>query len=138
MKQDEVIYAYGGVRVTTAKVEIKGTTYPVNGITSVGTRVVKGAASHGPLLAICGICGLLFGGSLLVMSNTAPGLFWFGGMAIAAGVFLLVLASQSAPGRDRTAVILGTAGGDRQALVTDEDAALSLKSAIETAIERRG
>lgn len=147
MALEEVLFEQGHARVTTTKVQIGGTTYPLNGITSV--RTLKRADS--PLM---GILLLVFGASMLVMAAmcglpmlspdatqdaataAAPFFFFFGG----GGAIVLLIGITTMRGLGtRYAVVLGTAGGDRQALVTrDGDFAAEVRDAIEQAITRRG
>ncbi len=146
---DETIFEADGVRITGTRIEIGGTTYPVNGITSVGTKRIPGAASHGPLLFLLGIGGcfldlpMVLVAMILLTQEKVPTLVLFALVVLILLVLMLsgtlfYAASQAKRGRNRVAVILGTAGGDRQALTGQEGLALDVKRAIERAIEARG
>lgn len=144
MAEEEVLFEQDRVRITTAKAQIHGTTYPMSGLTSV--RTVKRVPATGGtfLLGMVGAVCLFFGllslpmmgdpqtqGSGVICLVTAGG----------SGALILGMAvlSHLTRGPVRWAVLLGTAGGDRQALVTaDEDFADAVRQAIEDAITRRG
>lgn len=138
MAAEEVLFQQGHARVTTTKVQIGGTTYPLSGITSVSTKELR----ETPLPQL----GLLFGGTaflllaLLILSNDAvpdkilANLFGAAGVATMA-IGLIWLRSLGA----RYAVVLGTAGSERAALVTrDQTFATAVRDAVEQAITRRG
>jgi hypothetical protein len=123
---EEVIFQQGSVSVTKTLVRIGNKSYPVNGIVSVFVRnvgVVWWAAIVGAIAILIGISnagggqgsqnfivGLVIGGGLIVYALTRP-----------------------------SVLVLKTAGGDVDALVTRDKAFLNdVKGAIEEAVSKRG
>jgi hypothetical protein len=145
--EETVLLDERNVRITTAKAQMNGTTYPMAGITSVRTRRESPSMFLPMLLMLGGLC-LLFGafitGSWAFLSfqegalDPRPvGMCLVGG---GLGLGLMMLGAQTSRGaKGRHFVVLGTAGGDRQALSTyDHGFAVAVRQAIEDAITRRG
>jgi|GEM_PF-5078432 len=148
MDAERVLLEEPGVRVTTTRVTLGATTYPVAGLTSV--QLVQEAASFAPVLVFGGLglggfgCSGLFG---LLAAQPAPpdnpnG--WLMIAGIAAGVAVLSVALFVAMVRallepPSFVVRLGTAGGDRRGYATrDRERAEEIRAAIEEAVTRRG
>lgn len=147
---DEVILEDRGVRITTTKALIGRTTYPVNGITSVGDAVERPTLTM-PL--VVGLGSLVFGGLgalelFVALLPPPPGQLVESATAMLIGGPLLMLLATiclglavrmwltSAP---RYFVVIGTAGGERRALGTpDREFAEQVRAAVEEAISRRG
>jgi len=123
---EEVIFQQGSVIVTKTLVRIGNKSYPVNGIVSVFVRnvgIVWWAAIVGAVAVLIGlanssgasgtqnmVAGLVIGGGLIVYALTRP-----------------------------SVLVLKTAGGDVDALVTRDKAFLNdIKTAIEEAVAKRG
>jgi hypothetical protein len=129
---EQILYEEGGVRVTTTKVQIDGATYPVAGITSVRREShISPLASVGALMILFGVALLGAGGWLGSACIASGGAFGVG--SIVTGLVLVLRA------RGGHALVLGTAGGDRPALVSDEEELVEgARAAIEQAITLRG
>lgn len=123
---EEVILEQAGVIVTKTLVRIGNKSYPVNGIVSVFVRnvgVLWWAAIVG---AIAVLIGVNSSGSVQGYQNLLAGLVIGGGLIIYALTRPSVL-------------VLKTAGGDVDALVTRDKAFLNdVKLAIEEAVAKRG
>lgn len=135
-----------GVRITTAKAQLMGTTYPMAGITSVRTRRVA-PSPVAPILfggaALFALCVALLMGAVAMPDEQGPlnPQLMMGAVGLGVGGLLLggVAANAASSGKVRHVVILGTAGGDRQGLSTyDHQFADAVRGAIEEAITRRG
>lgn len=166
MADEEVLFEGKGVRITSTRAEIHGTTYAMNGVTSVARR--KRAPQNGValVLVVVGLVGLLSCGGLGGLSflarqrilaertssmgsvqlrevearaaEQAP-LMTLGALGAVFGAGGLLVGSLSWSRRTTHVVLLGTAGGERAALRTPhQDLADSVATAIESAIVRRG
>ena len=132
MADEEVLFDSGRVRVTTHRATLFGTMFPIAALTSVRTI----AKTDSPVLVVFGtlvVClALLFGGLGWMGSNPSQA-----GWSLAIGLAGLVVLLLG--GRTNHMVIVSTAGGDRNALVTrNQSFAYPVRQAIETAIVRRG
>jgi hypothetical protein len=146
MAEEQVLLEDRGVRITTAKAQMHGTTYPMGGITSVRTRRVA-PSPGGPILfgggGLAVLMGALLVGAVALPDEQSPLNPQMMGFAVVLGLgglaLLAVAANAASSAKARHVVVLGTAGGDRQGLSTyDQDFADSVRSAIEEAITRRG
>lgn len=148
---EEVIFEdRRGAKVTNTRVMLHGTTYPVNGITSVRAVTIPPANGCAAMLVLVGIgvvlCGALFtvaGGMVLSNAEAREGGFVVlivGISVLVIGVIVAVAAFYSFNATKATyAVVIGTAGGDRRGLITSDRAfASAVREAIDTAVTRRG
>lgn len=140
MADEEVLLEEVGIRVTTTRVTLGSTTYPVNGITSV--RVGSESPSLFPLVMLSTL-GCVLGPVI----GFVPGLGQQGGpnpvASIAGGVVMFGLVGlgivMQLRGKSRYYVVLGTGAGERRALYTrDKDTAHRTRESIEQAVTRRG
>lgn len=149
---DEALFDQDGVKITATRAVFRGTTYPINGITSVGMKTIAPDIGGAALLGVLGILLLLAAGIPAVLGwamftdSNLGGLegalnVWAVTAFMVVGGLVLVGVSASATrkARARYAVVLGTAGGDRQAYTSRDKAVVeAVQAAVERAIEMRG
>jgi hypothetical protein len=129
MSQDSILYSdESGVRVSKARFIVGSNTYPLNGITSVGS--VKRPAKHGGAIWTV-IIGLLL--AIIGFSAHITTLGIIGILVIAIGVIWYILV------KDKYAVCIHTAGGETDAVISIDQSYISkIVAALNDAIERRG
>jgi hypothetical protein len=147
---EEIIFSQGEILVTRARFVVSGQTYPIAGITSV--RIGTKPASHtgSGLVMICGM--LLFLASLFAavvnpirsayqQPTLSPSLIWgpgwgpkiLGALFVVGGIFWWCFE------KPRYLVIVGTAGGDRQAYMSPSRPQIErIIDALNSAIVSRG
>ena len=138
---EETLLEERGVTITTKRAEIWGTTYPISGVTSVGINRVAPSAAFPLILMVSGVLGFFLTSciSLVALGDTDPSAFEV--------LLVPVLISGSmwglafwllSRGKPTYSVMIGTSGGDRQALSTpDMLLAEDIKEALEKAIIQR-
>ena len=123
--------------VTTARAMIGGTTYPVSGITAVSLAVIPANRNAGLALALGGLitagcCGL----PNITRFEEYPIAVFLGLLGLLVMPLGFVAAGTATA---KYAVVLGTAGGERRALVTNQKSvAHDIVVALNEAIVRRG
>lgn len=146
MDDEKVLFETDHARITSTRITLRGTTYPVNGLTSV--RSVRTPPETGGS-AIAGVSGIMvvMGGLLAFViavsgddASAANLLAGCGVFSLAIGVGLMALGRSGVLSTPASyTVILGTAGGDRRAYSSnDEDVVDAVRAAIEQAIAARG
>jgi hypothetical protein len=126
MIQDKVIYTDGrDVTVTDSTLKVKNTAYKINGITRFTLWTIRPDRWPGVLLMLLGVAALLCGWLGLIPADmnmrTDDGVVSSNMLAIwiGAGLFLLGLLFLALT-RERYAVRISTAEGDKNALVSNK------------------
>jgi hypothetical protein len=128
MIPDKVIYTDGrGITVTDSTFQVNKTTYRINGITKHGLMIIRPERVPGLLLLIVGFLVAMVGilnlipptlipdmqvGDQLVSANTVA--MWAGGAVALIGLLILAIL------RERYAVRIATAEGEKNAVVSDK------------------
>jgi hypothetical protein len=128
MIPDKVIYTDGrGITVTDSIFQVNKTSYRLNGITKHGLMIIRPERVPGLLLLIVGfivamigilnlipaslIADMQFGEELVSANNVA---IWSGGAVAVIGLLILAIV------RERYAVRIATAEGEKNAVVSDK------------------
>lgn len=147
MADEEVLLERDRVKITTTKAQIYGTTYPMNGITSVRTASKTDSPLGAVILLVLGLGAIFVALSMAGVAFNEEALQetreLARAIALPAGGIGIICAIMGVVGfrqiGTRYLVLLGTAGGDRQALSTrDRGFADEVRQALEDAITRRG
>jgi hypothetical protein len=128
MIPDKIIYTDGrGITVTDSTFQVNKTTYRINGITKHGLMIIRPERVPGLLLLIVGFLVAMVGilnlipstlipdmqmGDQLVSANTVA--MWAGGAVALIGLLILAIL------RERYAVRIATAEGEKNAVVSDK------------------
>lgn len=128
MIPDKVLYTDGrGITVTDSTFQVNKTSYQINGITKHGLFVMRPERLPGMMLLIVGfvvaVVGILnlipasliadmeFGGEVVTANTVA---IWTGGALALIGILILAIV------RERYAVRIATAEGEKNAVVSDK------------------
>ena len=126
---EETLLVQGKVTVTTSRLLIGAKTYAMSNITSVTFGKIPAVKWPGVIVAIAGVCVLLFG---IALDFILVGLV-VGGAIIALGVWLFTYS------KPLYTVRLGSASGEADALSSkNEEWIRKIVSAVNEAIIRRG
>jgi hypothetical protein len=128
MEPNKILYTDGrGITVTDSTFEVNKTSYRINGITKHGLMIIRPERLPGLLLLIVGFIVAMIGivglvpaslidsmqvGSELVSANTVA--MWTGAGVALLGLLILAIV------RERYAVRIATAEGEKNAVVSDK------------------
>jgi hypothetical protein len=128
MIPDKVLYTDGrGITVTDSTFQVNKTSYRLNGITKHGLFIMRPERLPGMLLLLVGFVVGIIGIMNLVPSSLIPDMqvkdqyvtgnevaMWAGGALVLIGLLVLVIV------RERYAVRISTAEGEKNAVVSDK------------------
>jgi hypothetical protein len=128
MIPDKVLYTDGrGITVTDSTFQVNKTSYRLNGITKHGLFIMRPERLPGMLLLLVGFVVAIVGIMNLVPSSLIPDVqikdqyvtgnevaMWAGGALVLIGLLVLIIV------RERYAVRISTAEGEKNAVVSDK------------------
>ncbi len=128
MIPDKVLYTDGrGITVTDSTFQVKNTSYRLNGITKHGLLIMRPERLPGLLLLIVGFLVAIIGILNLIPPSLIPNMqirdeyvtantvaMWAGGALALIGIIVLAIV------RERYAVRIATAEGEKNAVVSDK------------------
>jgi hypothetical protein len=128
MIPDKVLYTDGrGITVTDSTFQVNKTSYRLNGITKHGLFIMRPERLPGMLLLLVGFVVAIVGIMNLVPSSLIPDMqvrdqyvtgnevaMWAGGALVLIGLLVLIIV------RERYAVRISTAEGEKNAVVSDK------------------
>ena len=128
MLPDKVLYTDGrGITVTDSTFQVNKTSYQLNGIIKHGFLIIRPERSPGMLLLVVGFIALVIGILSLIPPSFIPVMeingqhvtanavaMWAGGAIAFIGLLVLVI------GRERYAVRIATAEGEKNAVVSEK------------------
>ena len=127
-------------RITSTSARFGATTYPLGGITSVRQKAIPAQTGMGVLAVLVGVIALLCSGvwtwSDLQQGGQMLGVAFVGAIG---GVVMLMLGGMVfASQRPSYQIVIGTAGGERSGLTSDDpDLVSQVASALEEALADR-
>ena len=127
MAEEKVFYDNGGSKVTNTRFIANGTTYPINGITSVAVRRNEVSKKNAIVTIVIGAIILFTGFS------SSIGVAAFGALVVVAGFFWFKSL------KDTYHVVTSSAGGETDALWSHDSSLIrEIESALNNAIIERG